>query len=351
MAVTRLHNERLLGPEDVEPSRDDLEVVGVFNPGAIEVEGEVVLMVRIAERPRERREGETALPRWDRDGNIATDWMPDSALEFLDPRVVRLRAQRTIRLTQTSHIRVFRSPDGLKLQETSWRLEPRGQYETFGVEDPRIVRLGDRFYVTYVAVSAHGAATALASTKDFRYFERHGIIFWPENKDVILFPEQIGGNYVALHRPNPKMEFSPPGIWLARSPDLIHWGAHRALHAGESAWEGGKIGGGTPPVRSDQGWLEIYHGKTVSAAEGEVGTYSAGVLLLDAEEPHKVLGRSPNPIMTPQTDFEQSGFVPNVVFPTGIVPRAGRVLVYYGAADTCTGVVELSIDDIVSAAT
>ena len=107
------------------------------------------------------------------------------------------------------------------------RFLPDSEMEEFGVEDPRITALGGRYYFTYVAVSRHGAATALASTTDFRQFERHGIIFCPENKDVVLFPEQVGGEFVALHRPNAATPFCRPEMWVARSPDLVRLGPPR----------------------------------------------------------------------------------------------------------------------------
>ena len=162
---------------------------------------------------------------------------------------------------------------------------PNPSLEEFGVEDPRITAIDDRYFFTYVAVSRHGAATALASTTDFRRFDRHGVIFCPENKDVVLFPERIDGQYVALHRPNAATPFCRPEMWVARSPDLIHWGRHECLHGGGAEWETGRVGAGTPPVRVDDGWLEIYHGNRQPTRPGEVGMYSTGVLLLDPEQP------------------------------------------------------------------
>ena len=116
-------------------------------------------------------------------------------------------------------------------------------------------------------------------------FDRHGVIFCPENKDVVLFPERIDGQYVALHRPNAATPFCRPEMWVARSPDLIHWGRHECLHGGGAEWETGRVGAGTPPVRVDAGWLEIYHGNRQPTRPGEVGTYATGVLLLDPTNP------------------------------------------------------------------
>jgi predicted GH43/DUF377 family glycosyl hydrolase len=350
MILKRRFERRLLCPADLKPLRDDFEVVGVFNPGAIVVEGEVMLLVRVAERPRARREGMTALPRWVPGEGLAIDWLPDDAIEFVDPRVVKRKADDLVRLTFISHLRVVRSGDGRSVASpTGVLFLPETHMEEYGVEDPRITVIDDRYYFTYVAVSRHGAATALASSQDFRQFERHGIIFCPENKDVVLFPERIDGRYVALHRPNAATPFCRPEMWVARSPDLIHWGGHESLHGGGSEWETGRVGAGTPPVRVSGGWLEIYHGNRRPTQPGEVGPYATGALLLDLENPAKVLRRSTASIFEPTADFERTGFVPDVVFPTGIVDAGDSFLIYYGAADSCTAVVEFAKGEVLGA--
>ena len=350
MPLNRLHTQCVLQRGDVQPSRDDFEVAGVFNPGAIEVDGQVVLLVRVAERPKESREGHVALPRWDLERGSVVDWLPTHEVDSVDPRVVALRRDGSLRLTFVSHLRVYRSHDGRSFEAVPGTgMYPQTEYELYGLEDARIVRLDGRFYLTYVAVSEHGAATALVSTEDFREFTRHGVIFPPENKDVVLFPERIDGDYVALHRPNPEMHFAPPEMWLARSPDLVHWGGHEVMHIGSAAWAAGRIGAGTPPLRTDRGWLEIYHGRTRTAAPGAVGTYSAGALLLDFAAPGRVIARSTEPVLVPGADFEKEGFLPDVVFPTGMVRRDDRLLIYYGAADSATGLVEVSADELMAA--
>jgi predicted GH43/DUF377 family glycosyl hydrolase len=292
----------------------------------------------------------TALPRWLPGKGLVIDWLPDDTIEFVDPRVVKRKADDLVRLTFISHLHVVRCGDGRSTAEpTGGRFLPESHMEEFGVEDPRITALNDRYYFTYVAVSRHGAATALASTKDFRSFERHGIIFCPENKDVVLFPEPIDGQYMALHRPNAATPFCRPEMWVARSPDLIHWGAHECLHAGGSEWETGRVGAGTPPVRVEAGWLEIYHGNRRPTRRGEVGMYATGVLLLDSANPARVLGRSAASIFEPSAPFERAGFVPGVVFPTGIIDTGESFLIYYGAADTSTAVVEFLKADVLGA--
>jgi predicted GH43/DUF377 family glycosyl hydrolase len=348
--IRRLFNACLLRPSDLEPSHDDLEVVGAFNPGAVAVGDEVVLLVRVAERPRERRPGFTPLPRWDPDSALTIDWVPNDELDLSDPREIRIKHDGALRLAFISHLRMIRSPDGRTVGSVDGaRFAPRVEYEEFGVEDPRITRIGDTFYFTYVAVSRHGAATALASTVDFRTFHRHGIIFCPENKDVVLFPEKIDGEYVALHRPKGAMRFSAPEIWLARSSNLIHWGSHEPVRAGSGTWEIGRTAAGTPPVRTRDGWLEIYHGNDKRDDDPGIGDYAAGALLLDLDDPQRLVRQSTEPILAPETKFEREGFVPNVLFPTGIVDRDETLLIYYGAADAATGVVEISRTELLDA--
>lgn len=352
MKVPRLSTRLLLGPEDVSASRDDFEVVGVFNPGAVRSRGEVVLLVRVAERPRERRPGFTGLPRSDATGGLTIDWISDAELEPIDARVVRRKADGLVRLTFISHLRVIRCGEGRAVREvTGITFRPRGEFEEFGVEDPRITALNGRFYFTYVAVSRHGPATALASTSDFRTFTRHGVIFCPENKDVVLFPEEIGGAFAALHRPVCGTPFTRPEIWAARSPDLFHWGEHTPLTLSGGEWQSGRVGAGPPPIRVPEGWLATYHGNRHPARPGEVGAYYGGAMLLDANDLTRVLKCTAEPFMVPEADFEQTGFVPNVVFPTGLVPDGENVLVYSGAADAVTAVAEFSLAELLGAMT
>ena len=223
---------------------------------------------------------------------------------------------------------------------------PANEMEEFGLEDPRITWLDDRYYITYVAVSRHGPATALASTTDFKTLDRHGIIFCPENKDVVLLPERVGGEYVALHRPLGDMPFCRPEMWIARSPDLVHWGGHRYLFGGAGDWEDGRVGAGAPPLATPEGWLEIYHGNRRPEVVGEVGAYCAGAMLLAKDDPTRVLKVSREPILEPQVDFENEGFVSNVVFPTGVVEEDDRLLIYYGASDKYCAMAEVSRHDV-----
>jgi predicted GH43/DUF377 family glycosyl hydrolase len=350
---TRQRTACLLSPDRLAPSDGRLQVIGAFNPGAIDLGGEILLLVRVAEAAAEQRPGSTALPRW-APGDVEIDWLPDDALERIDQRVVRLKNTGAHRLTFTSHLRAYRLADPFDLDMDAIRrgrmVLPSGPYETFGIEDPRITRLGDTFYITYVAVSEHGAATALMRTTDFDRFERLGIIFPPENKDVVLFPEKVGGRYAALHRPNPNTRFHPPEAWVAYSDNLLDWGDHAVLAGlGEGqAWSADRVGAGCPPVATERGWIELYHANSRApiAPSGTVGAYVGALALLDRDDPSRVLEQSAEPVMTPEAAFEQVGFLPNVVFPTAMLERADQYLVYYGAADTATGVIAWQKDDV-----
>tara|TARA_R110002049_G_scaffold4601_5_gene32283 strand:+ start:401967 stop:403052 length:1086 start_codon:yes stop_codon:yes gene_type:complete len=338
-----LAQAKLLCPEDVAPSRDDFEVIGVFNPGVVRIDDEVWMLARVAERPLETRQGLTGITQWTPGGESVVEWIPSDKIRRIDPRVVSIKADDSLRLTSISHLRVFRR-NHASMDEWSQGacFLPNSQLEEFGVEDARVTRIGKTYWVTYVAVSRTGAATALASSDDLKTFQRHGLIFAPENKDVVLFPQQINGLYYALHRPNPNSRFDSPQVWLATSPDLIHWGCYSPLFAGRQSWEADRIGAGGPPILIDEGWLVIYHGCSrvgSGAARGAVGAYSAGLVLLGRDDPGRVLARSRQPIMVPTTTYEASGFVPGVVFPMAMVESdasaAGECIdVYYGAADT-----------------
>jgi len=235
----RLSAQRLLAPNDLTPFRPGFEVIGVFNPGAVLTRDGVVLVARVAERPNELKPGLVGLPRHMPNGELTVDWTTEGQLDQSDPRVVRQRTDDRVRLTSVSHLRVFRrASEAVSGWEAGSALLPELPSEEYGVEDPRITEIEGRYWITYVAVSRHGVTTALASTKDVESFERHGVIFPPENKDAVFFPRKIHGRYVSLHRRTANTDFCRPGIWLARSPDLLHWGNHEPLLSGVAEWVG-----------------------------------------------------------------------------------------------------------------
>jgi len=202
---------------------------------------------------------------------------------------------------------------------------PMGILESKGCEDPRLVSLEGKFYMTYTAYSMKGVRVSLASTRNFIQWERYGVVLPDmENKDAVLFPEKIGGKYVMLHRP-----MDPPrSIWIAYSNDLVRWGDFKKVMTPiEGKWDGVGIGSASPPVRTEKGWLLIYHGIDKD------GVYRLGAALLDLEDPSRVIGRHPEPILEPEEDYELRGEVREVVFGCGICEVEEKYFIYYGAAD------------------
>jgi len=338
----------VLGPEEFSPSREDWEVVGAFNPGVAVVEGRDALLVRVAERPKEQRAGYVALPRWDMERGPVVDWVEETDAELIDPRVYRVLSTGLIRLTFISYLQLVWIGEGQSVElAENGRIVPLTEWEEYGVEDARITKIDDRYWITYAGASRHGVVTALLSTVDFQSFERHGIIFPPDNKDVTFFPERVGGRYVTLHRPSGSTPLTRPAMWIGWSDDLLKWGEHTPFFAGTSLWESGRVGAGTPPIRTDSGWLELYHGNRRPTKTGEVGCYQAAAMLMDGENPARILRRSAGPILSPDEPFEREGFVPDVVFPTGIAQRGNQLAVYYGIGDAFVGVAEASLGDVI----
>ncbi|MBN1248689.1 MAG: glycosidase [Anaerolineae bacterium] len=211
--------------------------------------------------------------------------------------------------------------------------------ESQGVEDPRMVKLGDTFYMTYTAYDLVWAQIALATSKDLIHWERQGIIIGHElfgfNKDAAIFPEKIGGRYCMMHRPD-------PDIYLAFSDDLQTWTDHVCILQPEYEWEVTKIGGGAQPIKTDKGWLMIYHGVDADR------WYRLGVAMLDLKDPTRVIARQAAPILEPQMDWELVGDVNNVVFTCGAVLLERELWVYYGSADTVIGLAKANIADYLS---
>jgi predicted GH43/DUF377 family glycosyl hydrolase len=219
-------------------------------------------------------------------------------------------------------------------------LSPATEFETRGVEDPRVSRIGDTFYMVYVGYSTHGTRVSLAASKNLIAWERLGVILPDEdNKDAALFPEKIGGRYCLLHR-------RPPDIWLCYSDDLLHWTGHQVvMQPHPNAWEHEKVGIAGPPTKTEQGWLLIYH------AVDQNLVYRLGVALLDANNPSVVLHRGEDFFLEPREPWEKKGDVPNVVFSCGQVVNDETLYVYYGGADRVMAVATCSMSEIMGSVT
>jgi predicted GH43/DUF377 family glycosyl hydrolase len=276
-------------------------VNAVFNPGAVEFDGETLLLVRVEDR------------------------------------------------TGLSRLAVARSADGV----TGWTIDRnRGMWpdtnrfaEHWGIEDPRITQVGDEYFIVYTGYSQAGPLVCLSVTRDFVRFERRGVLMSPEDKDAALFPRMFDGRWGLIHRPSPAMAGLGAHVWLSWSPDLRHWGdAHVLLRARRGGWwDANKIGLGPPPLLTPRGWLVCYHGVRTTVA-GSI--YRLGLALLDTENPSKVISRGNEWVLGPEASYERSGDVPDVVFPCGwILDGDGdSVRMYYGAADSvvCLATASLS---------
>ena len=253
-----------------------------------------------------------------------------------------------------SRIGYASSNDGLSfIRKKQAAFYPEADYESYGMEDPRVMTVEDETYVTYVVLSNYvknnpSIYTALAKTEDFSHYERLGIITVPgsEDKDVVLFPKinKAALSYMILHRPStwvgPQYNTEKPSIWIAEGDSITNYSKHSLLVKPEQSWEELKIGVGVPPIRTKNGWLVIYHGVDSDHV------YSAGAFLLDINEPCRILGRTKEPLLTPEEEYELKGDVNNVVFPTGACILDNKLLVYYGAADKVCCIATADLQEI-----
>ncbi len=287
--------------------------------------------------------------------------------------------------TYISRIGLAVSDDGVKFKRVNKVpiIEPQEDYDRWACEDPRVTKVGDTFYITYVALSTRirkggkptydiihnlNSQTALVTTKDFIKFERHGIITPPnsDNRDVVIFPEKINGKFVILHRPHrwcknwfkdprskkidvnipiPYDELPQrPATWISYSDNLKNWSDHKLLIRSSHKVDE-KTGPGAPPIKTDAGWLIIYH-HVKKDEQGRI-IYTAKAALLDLKNPFKIIAKIPYPILEPKADYEVNGDVNNVVFPTGVLVKDDELFVYYGTADKYCGLATIKLSEIV----
>jgi len=339
----RFAQNPILKPEDLRPSVEGMEVTCLLNPGVFKFQQKTWLLVRVAERPRQLA-GKTSFPILRPDGRLEMMEFnsDDPRLDLSDPRVIHFDGSDY--LTTLSHLRLLASDDGIHFAEPqpSQLLMGVGELENYGIEDCRVAKIDGLYCLTYTQVSSHGVGVGLRTTRDWKQFVQEGMILPPHNKDCALFEEKIGGKYYALHRPS-SPELGGNYIWLAESPDLVHWGRHRCLaHSRPGYWDSARVGAGAAPIRTEQGWLEIYHGATKD------NRYCLGALLLDLDEPWRVLARSEKPIMEPQAQYETEGFFGQVIFTNGQLVDGDRITIYYGAADSVICAANLSVADLLA---
>ncbi|MCC8199307.1 MAG: glycoside hydrolase family 130 protein [Tannerellaceae bacterium] len=337
----RFSQNPLLKPSDLKPGIEGMDIICLLNPGVCKINGRICLLLRVAETPKQV-EGKISFPIYDENGKIRILSFDkhDQDLDASDPRVIRYKGQNY--LTTLSYLRPIFTDDGVNFYEDPDypAIFGRGDLEAFGIEDCRIATMEDGYFLTFTEVSSVAVGVGLIETRDFRNFERKGMIFPPHNKDCALFEEKINGRYYAFHRPS-SPELGGNYIWLAESPDRLHWGNHTCLAVTrEGKWDSARVGAGAAPIKTADGWLEIYHGAT------KEHRYCLGALLLDLNDPSKVIARSEEPIMEPVAPYEQTGFFGNVVFTNGQYVEGDTIYMYYGASDEVICGATLSIREI-----
>lgn len=341
----RFQENPLLSPSDLLPSREGLEITCLLNPGVFQYKGKRWLVVRVAERPAQD-DLAISFPVLTPAGDIEIIKISkdDPELNAPDARVIRYKGVDY--LTTLSHLRLLCSDDGIHFYEPREYplLVGEGVLQTFGIEDCRVAFIEGIYYLTFTAVSNNGVGVGLRTTTDWKNFHSHGMILPPHNKDCAIFEEKINGLFYAFHRPS-SVDIGGNYIWIASSLDGVHWGNHHCIIKTRSnSWDSARVGAGAAPIKTEKGWLEIYHG-----ADNE-NRYCLGAFLTDIDHPGKVIARTDKPIMVPSESYELTGFFGNVIFTNGHIahPDGDTVTVYYGASDEHVCAANFSLKDIFS---
>jgi predicted GH43/DUF377 family glycosyl hydrolase len=301
-----------------------------------------------------RKRGRDLMHRWKQNPIITLEDVPYQCNTIFNGTPVKFDGEYLLLLRVEgqqgySFFSLARSKDGLHfyMEEHPCMLPSEDEafkiWERDGIEDPRLTVVDGQYYIMYTAVGPYGHRIALARTDDFKTFKRIAMVSGPGNKDGVLFPEKIRGMYARLDRP---IGNDVGSIWISYSPDLINWGRSELVICPRPRyWDSFRIGASVPPIKTDRGWLEIYHGVKMTSA-GPI--YRAGTVMLALDNPDKVVGRCLAPILSPREEYERIGDIGNVVFAGGaIVEPDGEVKLYYGAADTSICVATVHIDELV----
>lgn len=337
----RYKNNPILSPKDLKVSDENMIIECLLNPGVFKFNGKTWLLVRVAERTVQKKDL-LSVPIYDTEGKVKIlNFDPkDPKLDASDARIINYDGVDY--LTTISHLRLLCSDDGINFYENDDypSLFGEGDYESYGIEDCRVSEINNTYHLTYTMVSSNGVGVGLRTTKDWKSFEKKGMIFSPHNKDCAIFEEKINDKFYALHRPS-SPELGGNYIWLAESADGLHWGNHKCIaKTREGKFDSKRLGAGAAPIKTDKGWLEIYHGAT------EKHRYCLGAILLDLKDPSIIIARSEDPIMEPIADYEQTGFFGNVVFTNGHIVDGDSIEMYYGASDEHVCLANFSIKEI-----
>ncbi len=296
MGIHRYKNNPILVKEDVP-----FKVNSIFNPGAVKIDGRYLLLCRVE--------------------------MPSGRSSFVlasGSDGISFKVDNKTCLTPEDH-------------------EDYYKYVEWGIEDARVTRINGKYYLTYTGYSKYMPLVIIAETEDFKNYKMLHPISEPSNKDCALFPEKINNYYWKIDRPSAEARRD---IWISRSPDLIHWGNYEILSESiPGSWESDKIGISTPPSKTKDGWLVLYHGVR---SFGIGAIYKLGVMLLDYEKPWVIKGKSKEPILAPEMEYERTGDVGNVVFTNGWIIENNEVKIYYSGADSNICLATTTIDYLLS---
>ena len=312
--MRRYTNNPLIRPEDIPTIPPDIiDATSVFNPGAIEFNDKIFLMLRVQNRARE------------------------------------------------TYFIMAESEDGIQFNIEEkiihWQGIEKTKETIYHIYHPRITKLGKVYYIMFAMDMDSGCHLGLGRTIDFEKFEFLGIVSEKDNRNGVLFSEEVNGKYFRLDRPNKTQLVDGPltgsEIWLSKSDNLLDWKPVKKIISGRNHYWDELIGAGPPPVKTENGWLCIYHGIAMHYQP----IYQAGVMLLDIEEPSKVIARGRYNILEPRELYETVGQVPNVIFPTGIIvdefndngfaKMESKVKLYYGAADTSICLATSTIQELI----
>ncbi|WP_336964771.1 glycosidase [Sphingobium aquiterrae] len=375
--MPHLIDRLVITPEDIDLSRSPLAglgaqtyVLGAFNPGMTRLPGgNILLMVRIAEALRQPVfDGHVHAIRWDEGtGRYGLDAWPLDRVDISDPRVFRLTGTdsgmdwRTIALTSLSWLLpVEMSPDGLEPVAFHYdrAIAPRFSFQCYGIEDPRISRVGERWLMTTCSISPERQSTTLYSSANGLDWTFEDIVLDHQNKDMLIFEGLIAGQYWAQTRPLGDLYFAyPPGspwragpsINLATSPDALHWKPHRrpGIRPHADARDTARIGGGAPPILTEGGWLSLWHGVEPN---GSVGTYRTYWSLMDADDPTRMIATGHRPLIAPAPHLTEPlaerMYLHDIVFTTGIIDAGDRYIVASGEADVVCRVTHIAKDSL-----
>ena len=325
--IKRYSENPILTPGNLQLSDSSIEIMCLLNPGVFVYKDRIGLLLRVAVRPLPKPGFVSILTAGDRGFHIMDIATDDKNLDLSDPRVLTYKGDNY--LTTLSYLQPMFSDDGINFYEDADYpgIYGKDDYSTFGIEDCRVTFLEGKYYLTFTSVSSMGVCVAMKMKKDWVHFTDMGLILPPHNKDCTLFDEKIEGRYFLLHRPS-SPEIGGNYIWLAESEDLLHWGNHQCVATTRPGmWDSARIGAGAAPIKTEKGWLVIYHGAD------HRNRYCLGGLLLSLNEPSKVLARSKDPLMVPEADYEKVGFFGDVIFTNGHVVDGDTITIYYGASD------------------